>query len=68
MPACPPPPRPLDLGSFAEAAAMAGAVVVVAARGGLAEAGGLQALLELYGVPFTGDGGGRSQGRGYGRS
>ncbi|KXZ44478.1 hypothetical protein GPECTOR_67g318 [Gonium pectorale] len=52
----PPPARPLDLDSFAEAAQQAGAVVVVAARGEMAECGALQTLLELNGVPFLGSG------------
>ncbi|KAG2453252.1 hypothetical protein HYH02_002575 [Chlamydomonas schloesseri] len=52
----PPPARPLDLTSFAEDAARAGAVVLVAGRGSMAECGALQALLQLNGVPFVGPG------------
>ncbi|GLC36726.1 hypothetical protein PLESTB_000789400 [Pleodorina starrii] len=52
----PPPARPLDLASFAEDAERAGAVVLVAARGEMAECGDLQALLELQGVPCVGPG------------
>ncbi|KAG2489232.1 hypothetical protein HYH03_012254 [Edaphochlamys debaryana] len=50
----PPPARPLDLATFAEDAARAGAIVFVAARGEMAEQGTLQSLLELNGVPFVG--------------
>lgn len=51
----PPPARPLDLESFAEDAKRAGAVVLVAARGEMAECGHLQALLELEGVACVGE-------------
>ena len=51
----PPPARPLDLTSFAEDAARAGAVVLVAGRGSMAECGALQSLLQLNGVPFVGE-------------
>jgi hypothetical protein len=51
----PPPARPLDLTTFAEDAARAGAVVLVAGRGSMAECGALQALLQLNGVPFVGE-------------
>ncbi|KAG2428321.1 hypothetical protein HXX76_010469 [Chlamydomonas incerta] len=52
----PPPARPLDLTTFAEDAARAGAVVLVAGRGSMAECGALQSLLQLNGVPFVGPG------------
>ncbi|GLI67752.1 hypothetical protein VaNZ11_012006, partial [Volvox africanus] len=52
----PPPARPLDLDAFAEDAKRAGAVVLIAARGEMAECGHLQTLLELQGVACVGPG------------
>ncbi|GIL64439.1 hypothetical protein Vafri_18360, partial [Volvox africanus] len=52
----PPPARPLDLDAFAEDAKRAGAVVLIAARGEMAECGHLQTLLELQGVACVGSG------------
>ncbi|GIM07612.1 hypothetical protein Vretimale_11692, partial [Volvox reticuliferus] len=52
----PPPARPLDLEAFADDAKRAGAVVLIAARGEMAECGHLQTLLELQGVACVGPG------------
>ena len=44
----------MDLNTFAVEAKAAGAVVLLAVQGGLAQSGALQAYLEFHRVPFTG--------------
>ena len=44
----------MDLHTFAVEAKAAGAVVLIAVQGGLAQSGTLQAYLEFHKVPFTG--------------